>query len=252
MSKRDQYYQTLLTLPEWDEYLCRESGLPGPRGNLELMQAVADAGDARRFERYAAIGPQQASTNSPQGFLAMCGVVGLGRLAAEGDHTRLAQLRRLATDPRWRIREAVAIALQRLGAADMPALLAEMAAWAEGGWLEQRAVVAGLCEPALLGDPAQVEQVLALLDRITADLAQATERKSEDFIALRKGLAYGWSVAVVAHPAAGKACLERWLVSTDKDVRWIVRENLKKDRLRRMDAAWVEQCQARWAQANIS
>ena len=39
----------------------------------------------------------------------------------------LQALRPLASDPRWRIREAVAMALQRWGDADMPALLAEMA-----------------------------------------------------------------------------------------------------------------------------
>jgi hypothetical protein len=38
--------------------------------------------------------------------------------------------------------------------------------------------------------------------------------------------------------------MERWLTVPDKDVRWIMRENLKKDRLRRVDAAWVERWQA--------
>lgn len=37
MSKADAYRQQLLaTDEEWDELLRRESGLPGPRGNLEL------------------------------------------------------------------------------------------------------------------------------------------------------------------------------------------------------------------------
>ena len=36
--------------------------------------------------------------------------------------------------------------------------------------------------------------------------------------------------------------MEKWLVSPDPDIRWIMRENLKKNRLVRMDAAWV----ARW------
>ena len=33
--------------------------------------------------------------------------------------------------------------------------------------------------------------------------------------------------------------MEKWLESEDPDVRWIMRENLKKSRLARMDAAWV-------------
>ncbi len=58
-------------------------------------------------------------------------------------------------------------------------------------------------------------------------------------MALRKGLAYCWSVAVAAYPEAGKPAMEKWLANEDKDVRWIMRENLKKNRLVRMDAGWV-------------
>ena len=32
--------------------------------------------------------------------------------------------------------------------------------------------------------------------------------------------------------------MEHWLVSPDPDIRWIMRENLKKNRLVQMDAAW--------------
>mgnify|MGYP003381824632 CR=1 FL=1 len=38
---------------------------------------------------------------------------------AEGDATLLATLQSCASDPRWRIREAVAMALQRLGDVNM-------------------------------------------------------------------------------------------------------------------------------------
>jgi hypothetical protein len=68
----------------------------------------------------------------------------------------------------------------------------------------------------------------------------ANDRKSEAFKALRKGLGYGWSVAVVACPEASEPLLEKWFASEDPDVRWIMKENLKKERLSRMDAAWVE------------
>lgn len=36
MSKADDYRRKLQTLDSWDAYLLQESGLPGPRGNLEL------------------------------------------------------------------------------------------------------------------------------------------------------------------------------------------------------------------------
>jgi hypothetical protein len=67
------------------------------------------------------------------------------------------------------------------------------------------------------------------------------DRHSEGFIALRKGLGYCWSVAVVALPEQGKLLMEKWSTDPDKDIHWIMKENLKKTRLTRMDADWVYQ-----------
>ena len=82
--------------------------------------------------------------------------------------------------------------------------------------------------------------VLGILDQITAGIEQIENRRSEEFLTLRKGLGYCWSVAVVALPVEGKILMEKWLVTSDKDVRWIMKTNLKKARLARMDAAWVK------------
>jgi hypothetical protein len=242
VNKTERYRQTLRRLESWDAFLLAESGLPGRRANIELARAVAEEGDAAVFWRYLAFDAQAAPTNSPPEFLAFCGVLGLGRLLAEGQGKVLAALRRSATDPRWRVREAVAMALQRWGAADKEALLAEMECWSRGTPLEQRAAAAALCEPSLLGEGGVVERVLAILDAITASVLDVEDRQSEAFRALRKGLGYCWSVAVAAQPTAGKPSLERWLASDDPDVRWIVRQNLRKKRLVRMDAAWVARC----------
>jgi hypothetical protein len=244
MPKVEQYRQTLKNLPNWDDFLLQESGLPGPRANLELVQAVADEGDAALFHRYLALGPEEAPTNSPPVFLAVCGVVGLGRLLAEGQGDVLPLLRQAAGDPRWRIREAVCMALQRWGQADMAALIEEMGRWSRGSFLEQRAAAASLCEPALLRRPEQVERVLQILDEITTALTAVQNRRDDDFKVLRQGLAYCWSVAVVALPAVGQPLMEKWLASLDKDVRWIMKENLQKKRLARLDPDWVEQSKA--------
>jgi len=239
MGKINIYRETLRGLDDWEPFLLAESGLPGPRGNLELAQAVADEGDEAMFARWRAYDAQQAPVNSPYEFLAFCGTLGLGRLLAEGRRDVLPTLRACASDPRWRTREAVAMALQRWGRADMDALLAKMAEWITGNPYEQRAVVAGLCEPALLHNADHTTHVLHLLDRVTESVSQAADRRSDAFVALRKGLGYGWSVAVCALPDVGKPLMEKWLTSEDKDVRWIMKENLKKARLARMDAEWV-------------
>ncbi len=298
---------------EWEPYLLAHSNLPGPRGNLELAQAAAEEGTEAQFRRWAALGPDVAPENTPQCFLAFCGVVGLGASlrgavfatkqspAHGGDcfantarnDSPLQTLRALAADPRWRIREAVAMALQRWGDADMAGLLAEIAVWATGNPWEQRAAAAALCEPRLLKNPEHAAAVLSILDQITttittparsetgqsgaarsetgqsgaaqsetgqsgaarSETGQSGAARSETgqsretglsgrdaFKTLRQGLAYCWSVAVVALPDAGKPLMEKWLASPDPDIRWIMRENLKKNRLVKMDAGWV----ARW------
>jgi hypothetical protein len=245
MSKVDKYREILRTLENWDLFLLRESGLPGKRANLELAQAVADEGSEEVFERYLSFDPGKAPVNSPYEFLAFCGVVGLGRLLSEGKMKVLKTLRPYASDPRWRIREGVAMALQRLGQVDMDLLLREMEQWSKGNLLEKRAAAAALCEPKLLREGKHIERTLQILDEITTSIQSTEDRKSAEFKALRKGLGYCWSVAAVALPDEGKKMMERWFSSDDKDVLWIMKENLRKKRLTRMDAGWVEKWKVR-------
>jgi hypothetical protein len=239
MKKVDAYRETLSGLPEWDEYLLQESRLPGPRANLELAHAVAEEGDWALFQRYLGFDADRAPTNTPQEFLAFCGVLGLGRIWAEGEQETLPILRKLASDRRWRIREAVAMALQRVGQADMETLLAEMEIWSRGNLLEKRAASAALCHPDLLREKEPAQRVLEILDAITASLPDVEDRRSDEFQALRKGLGYCWSVAASALPEPGKKMMERWFASDDRDIRWIMKQNLGKARLVRQDAAWA-------------
>ncbi len=178
MTKTNDYREHLRTLVDWDTYLRDESGLPGPRGNLELVQAAADVGDETRFRAWLTLTADVAPTNTPDEFLPVCGVVGLGRLLAEGNRSVLPTIRTCAADPRWRMREGVAMALQRWGDADMDALIDEMDTWADGNLLEKRAAAAALCEPRLLKNPAAVARVLDILDRITTSIIAETNRKS--------------------------------------------------------------------------
>jgi hypothetical protein len=240
MNKSENYRQTLSALSDWESYLLQESGLPGPRGNLELAQVVADEGDRALFEHFLAYTPQVAPTNDPHEFLAFCGVVGLGRLLAEGDESILEQLRPFASDPRWRLREGVAMALQRLGKADMRRLLDAMQRWSTGSWLEKRAAAAALAEPVLLHKEPDALEALQILERITASMENSDDVKKEDFKVLQQGLSYCWSVVVAASPEQGKRLMEKWLAGPDHTIQRIMQENLKKNRLVRMDAAWVE------------
>lgn len=251
MSKVDDYREILSKLDDWDDYLRAESHLPGPRGNLELAHVAADLGNHERFEHFLLFDPQHAPVETPDGFLAFCGVEGLGRLIAEGQTDLWPTLRNFASDPRWRIREAVAMALQRVGQVNMTVLLENMAIWSAGNWLEMRAAAAGLAEPVLLYKEEHILQALTILDSITAAVETAQER-DEDFKTLRKGLGYCWSVVVAALPAQGKQAMEVWLSSTDKDVRRIMKENLKKKRLAKMDQVWVATCLAQMNNQSVN
>jgi hypothetical protein len=225
-SRAEAYRLELRSLDEWEPFLKKHSGLPGPRANLELVAAVGDEADADRLWRLSA---------SDDEFLALCGTAGLGRLAMLEPETVMKRLRDLASDPRWRVREGVAMALQRIGREDMGRLLDEMRSWADGDFYLQRAVVAGLCEPALLKSNAEAVAVLEILDRVTVAMAAvqraAKERKDDGFRVLRQALGYGWSVAAAAAPNNAAPYFEKWLRSTDKDVVWVMKSNLAKARV---------------------
>jgi len=134
-----------LTGVDRDGFLRTHSGLPGPRANLELAQAAADVADLADVERWL---------GEPDDYLPLCGAIALGRLIAEGDDSLWPQLRETAADQRWRVREGVAMGLQRIGDADPDRLVAGLRPWLSGPPLVRRAAVAGICEPRLLKNPA--------------------------------------------------------------------------------------------------
>ncbi len=245
MSKIQGYIEKLKSLEDWDEYLMQESALPGPRGNLELIKAVAEVGEEKTFLHLLSFTPDKAPVNTQQEFLACCGTVGLGKLVEEGKVKYLEKLRVLASDPRWRTRESVAMALQMYGEGHMEELTIEMGKWAKGNSYEKRAVAAALCEPKLLKHKEQASRVLQILDNITYSIKEIQDRKDEGFKALKKGMAYCWSVAIVGYPDEGKQIFEKWISCTDKDIKWIIKENLKKQRLKKMDQNWTEFMQER-------
>lgn len=240
MTKVQSYIEKLKSIEKWDDYLMQESGLPGPRGNIELAQAVAAVGNEEIFLFLLSFTPEKAPVNTPQEFLAFCGALGLGKLLTEGKNEYLVKLRFLASDPRWRMREAVAMALQAYGESNMEELVKHMKDWSKGNNYEKRAAAAALCEPKLLKEKAHVLKILQILDNITDSIKKIQDRKEEGFQTLKKGMAYCWSVAIVGYPDEGKRIFEKWTSCTDKDINWIIKENLKKQRLKRMDQEWTE------------
>jgi len=229
MSRVQEYRQALRGLPvaEWAGYLARHSGLPGPRANLSLLQAAGDEGDAAWLSEMA---------GGRDEFEAATGAAGLGRVLTEDpDETVLNRLRQLAADPRWRVREGVAMALQRLGDLAPERLWSVVEAWAaDDDPLVQRAAVAGMCEPRLLRTQNGSAVALAACSTVTQSLAARPlpQRRNESIRVLRQALGYCWSVAVAADPDAGLPLFDSLRADPDPDVAWIVRQNSKKARLK--------------------
>ncbi len=238
-------------------YLCANSRLPGPRANLELASAFATAVRDQRKEwkamwalcaRWTAIPPEAAPTNDPREFAVFCGVRGIGALGADGSaraREALAHLRPLARDSRWRVREAVAMAIQDVAEGEPGVTLRALDEWIGGdAWLEMRAVAAGVAEPRVLKEARVALAALELHEAIVKRFQAAKDRDSADFRTLRQCLAYSMSVVVAARPEEGFRWMMKLAGTKDPDVLWIVKENLKKGRLASRNPGWVERIQA--------
>ena len=132
------------------------------------------------------------------------------------------------------------MALQRIGDADVGRLLEIVRSWADDRAYVQRAAIAAISEPRLLKTEEAARAAVDLVDQVTANLQRMPDRRADEFRTLRQGLAYCWSVAVSRYPDYGWPRMERWVASPDPDVRWLLKENLKKSRLVRVDSARVE------------
>lgn len=228
---RAEYRQALAALPDGavGGYLSANSNLPGPRGNLTLLDAAGDV-----LPESVALG----LADDPDEFLACAGVVVVGRLLVErpDDVALVALLTARAADGRWRVREAVAIAAQRVGDHDQPQFRRLVAHWvASADPLVVRAGIAAVCEPRLLADPLTATAALEACTKATGTLLgfPPADRRREDVRTLRQGLGYCWSVAVAAAPEAGLPVF-LGLDASDPDLAWVIKSNRGKQRLARL------------------
>ena len=227
--------------------MAANSHLPGPRGNLELLDAFAGAvrdvltapeppvvAIAALLDRWSA---RPALVTEPGVMLPCAAALARGQLGAslpaQWEH-QIALLEVAAKDDRWRVRELVAAGLQRMLSVDWERTCAVLINWAGSPHpLVVRAAAAGVAEPPLLKQASHAEGALLVQRRAVDRLSgiAAVERRSESVRTLRQALGYTISVVVVGTPQAGFGLLDQMARSGDGDLRWIVAENLKKNRL---------------------
>jgi hypothetical protein len=233
--------------------LLQHSGLPGARLNLRLVTrfAVAAGEVACRphppvaalealLDRWAAMPEHQAPVDRPEVVLPCAAVAAYGEVGAvrpDWWDDEVAKLHVAATDGRWRVREVVALALQRLLDADWGRTVQALLEWAAADdALVVRAAAAAVAEPPLLqsedrwASAAEVQR--SAVGRLRAYPPRA--RRAPPVRVLRQAL--GFTVSVVVAATGDFALLEGMAASGDPDLRWVVRENLKKGRLRRWPA----------------
>lgn len=214
-----------LTSTDVPRFVNENSGLPGPRANLPLVDAVAAVADAAVISSLIDDGSEFATT---------CAAAALAARADDPAHESAA--RTLATDDRWRVREGVAIGLQHLGDRAIESTVAIARRWADDGDpLVQRAAVAALCEPRLLRTSKAAAAAIDVCRTATERLAAMPDdqRRGPAARTLRQTLGYGWSVAIAADPIPGLAAF-RALDVSHPDIAWIVAENSRKKRLSKL------------------
>jgi hypothetical protein len=185
--------------------------------------------------RLIGVPADEATVNDPKEILPFCGAVAIGTIGSiheEFFRKAFPLLKGLANDSRWRTREGVAMGLQRLIAGNGQSALKELDSWiGKNEWLVMRAVAAGVAEPALLKDDQVANGALVLHEKIFSRLLAAVDRKTDEFRTLRQALGYSLSVVICAIPKEGFEYLRRIAGSRDPDVLWVIKENLKKNRL---------------------
>ena len=219
------------------------SALPGPRMNTQIVGVFADYAASTPepilpiLMHWASLSLDAAPINTPREILVSAATLTFGQMALvypERREAMIAELRRAASDPRWRVREVVAMAMQRLLKQAWSKTLAVLQTWAEyADPLVIRAAAASIAEPPLLSDTARGLDAVTIQSNAAQGFMRFSDRKTDGVLALRKALGFTISVATAAAPDAGFALLEQLARRKDTDIQWIVRENLKKNRLRK-------------------
>ena len=212
-----------------EKFVIENSNLPGRRANLELAFALSEVyEDFGVLENWARIGVDQASVNDPRSFLPFCSAVCLGRLYAKTTNEKIVDvLKTLASDDRWRIREAVAFGFQKIAEDNLPELKRIFSEWIEkSNNREKRAIVVALAHQKILDRNTSL-YCFKILEKILKNM-----ERDDDFEILKKGLEFVISIYTAANPEEGFFFMEKW-IGKDEAIDLIIHSNLKKNRLRK-------------------
>lgn len=231
MSKKDQLKLKLNSIindsKKLEEFLIKNSNLPGPRANLELLYAFAEVYEnVAVLKRWIKITDKIADANDPKSFLPFCAAACIGKIYTKtGNKELITILKEMSNDSRWRTREAVAFAFQYIGENNFDDLKTIFNKWIKkSNNLEKRAMIVALAHPPMLNEE-RADYCFEILENVVA-----TINRSDNFDVLKKGLEFVISVYTVYSHAKGFAFLKS-MIGKDKSLNTIVKANLKKNRI---------------------
>lgn len=193
------------------DLLHRNSGLPGPRPNLDLARAVGAA--LARYEARADRVITELGREDSKEYLRIVAALALAaralpppdgkvdkRRAARAE-TALADLQQIAEDPRHLVRvgviDAVRLRLDALG----EQVVHELSAWTDG-YFQAHIALEALTDRALLNRLPSAEPVLARLEEAftLADQSPRAAERSQGMRTLRQGLPHQIAAFAARYP----------------------------------------------------
>jgi hypothetical protein len=182
-----------------------------------------------------AIPPDTAPGATALEFLPLCGVLGLGARAADDPkiETRvLATLHDAAEDPRFRVRDAVPLALARIGERAGDALVSELASWMDG-YHHAAAVILALADQRWLSVLGDGTEAIARLDEayLLAKNAPSSALRWPGFKALVEALGKAPGILAARFGVPVFDRLVAWSDTSMPELRGAIEQNLKSNKL---------------------
>jgi hypothetical protein len=234
--------------------LAIASGLPGTRANMALANGFAAECAAlgppadRLVLTMARLSPEEAPGASSLEFLPVCGILALGARAVADASLRgeaVALLHDAAEDPRFRVRDAVPVALARIGEKMGDALVLEVRTWMDG--FHQAAVVLlALAEAPWLSAIHDHGAVLERLDEafLLARDAPRSAVRWPGWKALADALGTAPATVATRFGVPVFEQLEAWAKVEMPELRAAIEKNLASKKLAGRHAAEIERVRA--------
>lgn len=254
-SKIIHHYLNKKELDKLETYLINQSNLPGKRGNLELADAFSDYFKRRKIDEdiwqwlfyLNTYDSEKAPTNDPKEFLPFCAAKALGCLYLSVEEEKKTYILKVIfeamNDKRWRMREAAAMAFQKIGEEDFDTIKSIFQdRLAYSNFLEKRGIIAALAHPPILKCKENAVFSLECSEYILSNISHLEPEilKTDSFKVLSKGMEYAVSVFVAALPKEGFELLKKYAVVEHKAMKKIIKSNLGKARLKKKYSEQVE------------